>query len=113
MINKEYSRYIYPDPDFEQTPKEVDKLFNSERDAIFALYEQLFSTANSICNETILDSMKYLIFSKEMTNQMDEIKCMQRDDVCVIHHREVENKVEEAKLNLKKELFTILEDNLL
>ena len=86
----------------------IKDFFPSEEEATLALYEQLFGNVNSVCKETILNSMKYLLYSKEMDNQMEEIKHMTTDDVDVIHHRQLEKSVEEAtkktKINLYKEI---------
>ena len=109
MLNQyEYSDFGYLNPEEE----ELVNLFPSEDEAIFALYEQLFCNLNSVCKETILNSMKYLIFSKSMDNQMEEIKHMTTDDVDVVHHRQLEKHVEESTKELKKKLYNILEDKL-
>ncbi len=90
----------------------VTSLFSSEEEAVFALYEQLFCSLNHSSPETILNSMKYLIFSKSMTPQMEEIEHMQPCDVDVVHHRQVEKEVAEATQEIKKTLYQILEDKL-
>ncbi len=90
----------------------IQDLFPSEDEAIFALYEQLFCNMNTVCKETILNSMKYLIFKKNMDNQMEEIRHMMPCDVDVVHHREIEKEIEQATKEMKKELYDILEDKL-
>lgn len=92
--------------------EEINRLFCSEEEAIFSLYEQIFCNMNSVCKGTVLNSMKYLIFSKSMTNQMEEICHMTTDDVDVVHHREIEKEKEEATKEIKKKLYEILEDKL-
>lgn len=107
--------YIHPYEKTRVIPKWQDffyGLFPSEEDALYALYEQLFDSSNSICPQTILDAMKYLIISKEMSKQMEEIKYMEPSDVAVLHHREVDKKVEETTKELKKKLYQILEDKI-
>lgn len=44
--------------------------FDSEGEALEALYDQLFGDTDSMCKDTIYHSMEYLIFSKKMRNQM-------------------------------------------
>lgn len=92
--------------------EEISSLFPSEADAVFALYEQLFCNLNTVCKETILNSMKYLIFSKDMDNQMEEIRHMTTDDVDVVHHREVDKAVDETTKEFKDKLYEILESKL-
>lgn len=92
--------------------EEINTFFPSEEDAIFALYEQLFCNLNEVCKETILNSMKYLIFSKSMDNQMEEIKNMTSCDVDVVHHREVDKEIEQSTKEMKKTLYDILEEKL-
>lgn len=105
--------YDYADLGFPcQEREEISDLFPSEKDAIFALYEQLFCNLRSVCKETILNSMKYLIFSKEMDSQMEEMIHMTTDEVDVVHHRQLEKEVEQATQELKNKLHNILEDKL-
>lgn len=92
--------------------KEISSLFHSETDAVFALYEQLFCNLNSVCQETILNSMKYLIFSKKMDNQIEEIRHMTAEDVDVVHHREVDKAVDETTKEFKEKLYEVLETKL-
>jgi len=109
MLNQYVPSYldsIFPEEE------EINTFFSSEEDAIFALYEQLFCSLNSVCKETILNSMKYLIFNKSMDDQMEEIKNMTVSDVDVMHHREVEKEVNESTQEMKKNLYDILEDKL-
>jgi len=82
--------------------------YKSEEDAIYALYEQLFDSPYSICPETILEAMRYLIFKKQMTDQMDEIRFMRPEEVCVVHQNEIEREVEETKEEIKEQIFDIL-----
>lgn len=109
LDNFEYIADYQNDTDDEEYIKDF---FPSEEEAIFALYEQLFGNVNSVCKETILGAMKYLIFSKEMDNQMEEIMHMTSEDVDVVHHRQLEKAVEEAtkktKINLYKEIRELL-----
>ena len=107
------NQYNYSDFDYHNLPEEeIGNLFPSEDEAIFALYEQLFCNLSSVCKETILNSMKYLIFSKSMENQMEEIQHMTTDDVDVVHHREIDKEMEQATKEMKKKLYDILEDKL-
>lgn len=92
--------------------EEILFLFPSESEAIFALYEQLFCNLNSVCKDTILNAMKYLIFSKNMDEQMEEIRHMTTDEVDVVHHREVDKSVDETTKEFKDKLYSILEDKL-
>jgi len=111
MLNEK--KYSYADIDYTPPEEEaIHNLFNSEEDAIFALYEQLFCNLTHSCPETILDGMRYLIFSKWMTPQMEEIRQMDPCDVDVMHHREIDKRVEEATQEMKKKLYAILEDKL-
>lgn len=86
----------------------IKDFFPSEEEAIFALYEQLFGNVNSVCKETILKAMKYLVYNKSMDDQMEEIQHMLPEDVDIVHHRQLEKSVEEAtkktKINLYKEM---------
>ena len=91
----------------------IKDFFPSEEEAIFALYEQLFGNINSVCKDTILNTMKYLIFSKSMDNQMEEIRHMTVVDVDVIHHRQVEKEVEQATKKLKIDLYREIRELLL
>ena len=70
--------------------------FKCEEDAIHALYEQLFDSLNAVCADTILESVRYLVNSKEMDNQIEEMQHMTANDVCVVHHRECDKAREEA-----------------
>lgn len=88
---------------------EPENLFTSEEDAIFALYEQLFFSRNTVCKQTVLNSMKYLIFSKSMKDQMEEMEHMLPCDVDVVHHREIEKEMELTTKEIKKKLYDILE----
>lgn len=90
----------------------IARLFISQEDAVYALYEQLFDSLNAICPYTILDAMKYLVHSFCMTDQMEEMRLMREEDVCVLHHREVDKQVEESTKEIKKSLYEILEDKL-
>ena len=111
MLSKQ--EHLYDDIDYASTEEgEINNLFPSEDEAIFALYEQLFCNLNSVCPKTILNGMKYLIFSKSMNNQMEEIKHMEPCDVDVVHHRQLEKEVEEAHKEIRKKLYDILEDKL-
>lgn len=113
MLNQHNYDYEYfEDLISEETSldKEVYSLFPSEEEAIFALYEQLFGNINSVCKETIFNSMKYLILSKSMDNQIEEMSHMIADDVDVVHHRQLDKGVEQATKELKKKLYRILED---
>jgi len=107
------NNYDYADLDFPcEDTEEISSFFPSEKDAIFSLYEELFCNLRSVCKETILKSMKYLIFSKGMDSQMEEIRHMTTDEVDVVHHRELEKEVEQSTQELKNKLFKILEDKL-
>lgn len=93
--------------------KTVKNLFPNEKEAIFALYEQLFCTIDNVCQETILEAMKYLVYSKEMTNQMEEMKEMTKEDVPIVHHRAIDRGVEKATKEFKEKLYNVLEDKFL
>ena len=102
----------YEDVEYEHPDDKIKVLYPSEEEAIYALYEQLFDTRHKICAETVLNSMKYLIFSKGMDKQMEEIRQMEPYDLCVIHQYELNNSVEQATKEIKKKLYDILEDKL-
>lgn len=89
--------------------QEVMNLFKSEEIAIGALYDQLFCSLNAVCPETILNAMKYLIFSNTMHDVMEEMEHMQPCDVDVVHHRQVEKEVDQATKEMKEKLYDILE----
>lgn len=93
--------------------EDILTLFPSESDAIFALYEQLFCNLNTVSKDTILMAMKYLIYSKNMDNQMEEICHMTIDDVDVVHHRQVDKAIHQTTKEFKDKLYSILEDKLL
>lgn len=83
--------------------------FESEEDAIFALYEQLFCNLNSVCKETILESMKFLINEKGMTDQMEEINQMNPCDVDIVHHREYDKQLKQSIKDFKKKICDEIE----
>ncbi len=91
---------------------EVSRLFKTQQDAIFALYEQLFCNMNAVCPKTILQAMQFLILCKDMDRQWDEIHQMTPDDVDVVHHRQVDKAVDETTKEFKDKLYNILEDKL-
>lgn len=97
------SHPLFYDSDFKNL--EIESLFRTEEEAIFSMYEQLFDTREYICEETILKAMKYLIFKKGMSNQMDEIRDMTIEDVCIEHKHQVEkvkSKLHEMKRKLQE-----------
>jgi len=96
----------------DETSEQIGKYFPSEDEAVFALYEQLFCNLNTVCKETVLQAMQYLIFSKDMPNQREEIQHMTTDDVDVVHHREVDKAVDETTKEFKDKLYEILENKL-
>jgi hypothetical protein len=93
-------------------PTNAIHLYPNEEEAIFSLYEQLFCNRNAVCKETILQAMQYLIFIKGMTDQWEEIRHMDVDDVDVVHHQEVEKAKEETTQEFKEKLYEILEDKI-
>ena len=99
-----YIEDLFPDG------KDIRDLFQSEADAIFSLYEELFCNQNHICKKTVLESMQYLIFSKGMENQMEEIEYMDPCDVDAVHHREVEKEVLYVEHEMKNKLYKFLEN---
>jgi len=103
--------YDYIEVDDEQT-NAIARFFPTEDEAVFALYEQLFCNMNTVCKETVLKAMQYLVFCKDMPNQIEEIKHMTTDDVDVVHHREVDKAVDETTKEFKDKLYEILENKL-
>ena len=99
-----------PSSSFYEEEEDINHLFPSEEEAIFSLYEQLFCNLQSVCKETILNAMKYLIFTKSMTPQMEEIIHMEPGDVDIVHHRELDNEIEECRKEMKQKLANILQD---
>jgi hypothetical protein len=104
-----FKEYINSDIDY-TSDEEIDKLYDSEEEALYALYEQLFDSLNNVCKETILNSMKYLIYQKQMRDQMEEMTHMREEDVCVIHHRERDKSNEETTKEIKHKLYEFLEE---
>lgn len=103
--------YDYVEVDDEKT-NNIARFFLTEDEAVFALYEQLFCNMNTVCKETVLKAMQYLVFCKDMPNQIEEIKHMTTDDVDVVHHREVEKAIDETTKEFKDKLYEILENKL-
>jgi len=87
-----------------------EELFPSEEKAVEALYEQLFDSLNDICKHTVLNAMKYLVYSKQMWNQIEEMEHMGPSDVCVLHHREVDRGVTQATKEMKDKLYALIDD---
>lgn len=103
----------YSDVEHHCSSEEEAKAFYScEEEAIYALYEQLFESLNNICADTVLKAMRYLILKKEMINQIDEITRMTPDDVCVVHHREIEKYEENTIQEIKNKLYGFLENEI-
>jgi len=105
--------YQYTDVEYASSQEEeIGSFFTSEEEAIYALYEQLFDSLNSVCTSTILNTMKYLISQKGMRKQMEEITQMTPDDVCVTHHRQVDKAQENTTQEIRNKLYDFLEDEL-
>lgn len=109
-MNYDYD-YDYEEVEDNKTSS-IARYFPNEDEAVFALYEQLFCTLHTACKETILRAMQYLVLCKEMPDQLEEIKNMTADDVDVVHHRELEEAVEETTKEFRNKLYEILEDKL-
>ena len=108
IVTGQFSRLGY----YIENEESALETFSSEEDAIYALYEQLFDSLNSVCPSTILNAMKYLLEKKDMSKQMEEISHMHPEDVCVVHHRQSDKLAEEATKEIKKQLYAILEDKI-
>ncbi len=91
---------------------QYSELFPNTEEALFSLYEELFCNRKRICKKTILEAMKYLIFSHDMPNQQEEIHYMTTDEVDVVHHREVDEAIQETTKEFKEKLYEILENKL-
>lgn len=101
--NYSYS-HDFDESDFQNI--EIERSFHNEQDALFSIYEQIFSSREYISEEIILKAMKYLVFKKNMTEQMQEIREMTIDDVCIEHKYQLD-KVKNKLSEVKKQLLDI------
>lgn len=90
----------------------IENHFESEKEATFALYEQLFLSENSLCASTVLDAMKYLISKKSMNEQIEEMEYMKPCDLQVLHKRTSEEKSKEIINEFKQKVQEVLEENI-
>jgi len=106
MLNTNIYSYSH---DFEESDlenMEIERSFRTEQDAIYSIYEQLFDSKEYICEEILLKAMKYLVFKKQMTEQMEEIRKMDVADVCVEHKEQV-LKAKQKLTNIKNQLIDL------
>lgn len=85
---------------------EVERFFRTEEDAIYSIYEQLFNTQEYVCEDVILKAMKYLVFKKKMSDQINELRSMTSEDVCVEHKTQV-HKAKNKLNQIQKQLLDL------
>lgn len=114
-FNNDFNNYTKPisplEGDFEwATEKHIEDVFDEEGDAVFNLYEQLFTTGNSIDAQLIYDAVKYLLWKKKMSSQYEEMDKLDKNDICVQHINDTDREVKEKLSYFKAIVTEVVED---
>jgi len=80
---------------------EEDYGFDGEEDAVFALYEELMDGSDVLDRDRIYMALRYLIWSKRMPRQYDEIAKLSCRDVDALTHHEMERGIDKEVSYIK------------